>query len=285
MIPFCRVSALSQAVVRAKVTAMRADIRLISTDFDGTLVGHPSDGRCVPALTDALTGFKAAGGLWAVNTGRSLAHAIEGIEIFRAPVEPDFLLTHEREIYRRGADGDWLDAGDWNRICNERHAELFHKSGAVFAQIHALLSGARDVTWINEDGQSCGLITSDEAVMARVAESLEALRAQFPKFNYQRNTIYLRFCHADYDKGAVLGELCRQLGLMADEVFAAGDHFNDLSMLDPKYARHLACPANAIPQVKAAVTSAGGCVSGLRYGDGVAEALRRLEIKKPAAVC
>jgi len=260
-------------------------IRLISTDFDGTLVGHPGDGSCVPELASALSDFKASGGLWAINTGRSLPHAIEGVEIFSAPVEPDFLLTHEREIYRRDVGGQWVAAGDWNRVCRERHAELLHESGGIFPRIRAMLDGARDVTWIREDGESIGLITSDETVMARVAAGLDTLRAEFPEFSYQRNTIYLRFCHVDYHKGASLGELCHQLGFEPDQVFAAGDHYNDLSMLDTKYAAHLACPANAIPEVRAAVAAAGGCVAGSRHGTGIAEALRRLEIKRPAAVC
>lgn len=263
---------------------MAAGIRLISTDFDGTLVGHPSDGRCVPALARALSEFKASGGLWAVNTGRSLAHAIEGVEIFGAPVEPDFLLTHEREIYHRDGYGGWKDLGDWNRISRERHSKLFHRSGFIFSQIHDLVADAPDVTWIEEDGHTAGLITSDETVMARVALSLDALRGAIPKFSYQRNTIYLRFCHADYHKGSVLGELCRIIGLQAGDVFAAGDHYNDLSMLHPKFAGHLACPANAIPEVKTAVASAGGCVSAKCFGEGVAAALRGAEIKKPAAV-
>jgi hydroxymethylpyrimidine pyrophosphatase-like HAD family hydrolase len=265
---------------------MAAGIRLLSTDFDGTLIGHPSDGRCAPALTQALSDFKASGGLWAVNTGRSLAHAIEGVEIFGAPIEPDFLLTHEREVYRRDATGAWQDFGDWNGISRERHAELFHRSGAIFAQIHSLVTGAPDVTLIEEEGHTAGLITSDEAVMARVAAGLDAMRDAIPKFSYQRNTIYLRFCHADYDKGSVLGELCRLLGMHPGEVFAAGDHYNDLSMLNPKFAAHLACPANAIAEVKSAVASTGGCVSSQRFGEGIASALTaamlRTEIKKPA---
>jgi len=263
-------------------------IRLLSTDFDGTLVGHPSDGRCSPALAAALTRFKATGGLWAINTGRSLMHTIEGVENLRAPVDPDFLLTHEREIYRRNAAGSWEDFGNWNRVCRERHAGLFERAGELFPRIHELVAGAQDVTLIDEDGHTAGLITSDEAVMARVAGSLDALRGAIPNFSYQRNTIYLRFCHTDYDKGAVLGELSRLLGLRADEVFAAGDHFNDVPMLDPKYARHLACPANAIAEVKSAVRAAGGTVSAKRFGDGVADALdRALSLggkKEPAAI-
>ncbi len=270
---------------------MAAGIRLLSTDFDGTLIGHPSDGRCIPALARALAGFKASGGLWAVNTGRSLAHAIEGLEIFHAPVEPDFFLTHERELYHRDpATGKWQDFGDWNRVARERHAELFHRSGTIFAQLQAFVAGMPDVTLIEEDGHTAGLITSDETTMALVAKGLDALRADFPDFSYQRNTIYLRFCHADYHKGSVLRELCRLLAVPAAEVFAAGDHFNDLSMLDPKVAGHLACPANAIAEVKSAVTAAGGWVSGRRFGEGIAAALAAVlrapkkTRKKPAAV-
>ncbi len=267
---------------------MAAGIRLISTDFDGTLIGHPSDGRCVPALARTLFEFKSSGGLWAVNTGRSLAHAIEGLQIFDAPVEPDFLLTHERELYHRDTAGKWRDYGDWNRISRENHAMLFQRSGAIFARIHELIAGASDVTLIEEDGHTAGLITSDEAVMARVADSLDVLRETSPKFSYQRNTIYLRFCHADYHKGSVLSELCRLLGLEAGGVFAAGDHYNDLSMLQPKFAAYLACPANAIPEVKSAVASAQGTISVHGFGEGIAcalaAALQRVETKKPAAV-
>ena len=264
---------------------MAEGIKLISTDFDGTLIGQPSDGRCVPALARVLSDFKAAGGLWAVNTGRSLAHAIEGIELFGAPVEPDFLLTHEREIYQRDDAGGWRDFGDWNRISRERHAEIFHRSGVIFTRVRQLIAGARDVTWIDEDGHPAGLITSDDAVMGRVADRLDTLRATTPKFSYQRNTIYLRFCHADYHKGATLGELSRLLGLETMQVFAAGDHYNDLSMLHPGFAGHLACPANAILEVKAAVASAGGSISAQDFGEGIAEALNAVlqREKKPAA--
>jgi HAD superfamily hydrolase (TIGR01484 family) len=255
-----------------KLCGMR--IRLISTDFDGTLVGHPGDGSCVPELASALSGFKASGGLWAINTGRSLEHVLEGVSLLGAPVEPDFLLTHEREIYHRDALGNWRDFGDWNRICRERHAELFLRSGPVFDRIHALVDATRDVTLIYErESGPAGLITSDEEVMDRVTASLDAIRTEFPDFHYQRNTIYLRFCHRNYDKGSALGELSRLLEIEAADIFAAGDHYNDLPMLSGKYARHVGCPANAIPEVKRSVRNAGGHISAKSCGAGVAETL------------
>ncbi len=263
-------------------------IRLISTDFDGTLVHHPSDGRCVPPLAEALAAFKASGGLWAVNTGRSLEHTVEGITLFAAPVEPDFLLTHEREIWHRDEDGVWKDFGDWNRLCRQRHAELFTRAADIFRRVRALLAHAHDVNLIEENGTPSGLITADESVMDRVAASLDAMRDEVPKFHYQRNTIYLRFCHADYNKGSALAELGRLTNLSRDEIFAVGDHFNDLSMLDGRYAAHVACPANAIPPVQAAVLAAGGRVARQSFGAGSAEALttalRESAQKKPAAV-
>ena len=70
-------------------------LRLLSTDFDGTLIEHFSDGRCTPEFAEVLLQHKKQGGVWAVNTGRGLVHAMEGVEKFQAPVQPDFLLTNE----------------------------------------------------------------------------------------------------------------------------------------------------------------------------------------------
>ena len=110
--------------------------------------------------------------------------------------------------------------------------------------------------------------------MNRVTEFIEQARTKQPKFNYQRNTVYLRFCHADYHKGAALAELARLIDISRDNIFAAGDHHNDISMLDGKVAAMPACPANAIDEVKGAVRNAGGYVAKSEHGAGVHEALR-----------
>jgi hydroxymethylpyrimidine pyrophosphatase-like HAD family hydrolase len=85
--------------------------------------------------------------------------------------------------------------------------------------------------------------------------------------------VYLRFCHADYHKGAALAELGRLIEVPRENIFAAGDHHNDISMLDGRVAAMPACPANAIDEVKAAVRAAGGYVAQKQHGAGVYEAL------------
>jgi hydroxymethylpyrimidine pyrophosphatase-like HAD family hydrolase len=91
--------------------------------------------------------------------------------------------------------------------------------------------------------------------------------------DYQRNTVYLRFCHVDYHKGAALAELARLLEVSRENIFASGDHHNDISMLDGRVAGMPSCPANAIEEVKSAVRAAGGYVAEKQHGAGVYEAL------------
>src|SRR5260370_15048713 len=110
--------------------------------------------------------------------------------------------------------------------------------------------------------------------MDRGTEFIEPTRRQQPKFHYPRNTLYLRFCHADYHKGEALAELARLIDIRRENICAAGDHHNDISMLDGKVAAMPACPANAIAEVKDAVRNAGGYVAKSEHGAGVHEALR-----------
>ena len=74
-------------------------------------------------------------------------------------------------------------------------------------------------------------------------------------------------------KGA-LAELARLTEIPRETIFACGDHHNDLSMLDGRYAALPACPANAIPEVKEAVRRADGWVAEKEAGAGVHEARR-----------
>jgi len=108
----------------------------------------------------------------------------------------------------------------------------------------------------------------------RATKFIDQAKAHEPKFHYQRNTIYLRFCHADYHKGAALAELSRLTEIPREVIFAAGDHHNDISMLDGRYAAFPACPANAIDAVKSAVRGSGGRVAEKEFGAGVHEALQ-----------
>jgi len=253
---------------------MSLRIQLLSTDFDGTLVSHagepPLDRECM-ALIHELQG---AGATWAINTGRSVDLLESGLANFEIPIRPDFILTTERDVFRPGGNGDkWEPFGDWNDRCARDHAELFSSAQPVLAEVVDFVTQETKARLIYDSGRLEGLAAENEEEMEHIAGFIEQARVAHPKFDYQRNGIYLRFCHADYHKGAALAELARLIEVPRDNIFAAGDHHNDISMLDGKVAAMPSCPANAIGEVQSAVRRAGGYVAQQEHGAGVYEAI------------
>jgi len=62
-------------------------IKLLSTDFDGTLVNHFEQPPIVPDLIALLGNLRRAGIYWAINTGRDLGHIVHGLDEFAFPVD------------------------------------------------------------------------------------------------------------------------------------------------------------------------------------------------------
>jgi HAD superfamily hydrolase (TIGR01484 family) len=253
---------------------MSSKIRLLSTDFDGTLVAHGNDPVLDRGCMECIKRLQESGVIWAINTGRSVDLLESGLTDFEFPVHPDFILTSERDVFRPSSNGGkWEPFGDWNERVARKHAELFHSAESVLAEVVDFVNQKTKARLLYHSAGLEGLIAESEEELDRVTKFIDRARAKQPKFHYQRNTVYLRFCHADYHKGAALAELSRLLEISRQEIFAAGDHHNDVSMLDGRFAAMPACPANAIPEVKEAVKSAGGFVASKECGAGVHEAL------------
>ena len=253
---------------------MCAKIQLLSLDFDGTLVSHAGEPVLNSQCMELIRGLQEDGTIWAINTGRSVDLLESGLVDFSFPIRPDFILTNERDVFRPGQNGGkWEAFGDWNERCAREHADLFNSSRSVLAEVVGFVSQKTKARVIYETNEPIGLIANNEEEMDRVTEFIEQARTRQPKFNYQRNTVYLRFCHTDYHKGAALAELSRLIDVPREKIFAAGDHHNDISMLDGQFAALPSCPANAIREVKYAVRAAGGYVAQNEYGAGVHEAL------------
>jgi len=248
-------------------------IKLISTDFDGTLYSD-LEARPIPrVLEETLGELQAQGAKWIINTGRDMSSLMEALERADLGIRPDYLVLVEREIHVN-QNSSYVALEEWNRPCLEAHAE-------VFARVQADLP--RLVSWIHsrfqaqiyEDAYSPFCLIAGTNVEADVIHKyLSDYCLRVPNLTVVRNDIYARLSHSAYNKGTALEEVSRRLRLSSREVFAAGDHWNDLPMLLRKYARWLAAPANAVDIVKTAVREQGGYVSQLSCGRGVAEAIK-----------
>jgi HAD superfamily hydrolase (TIGR01484 family) len=253
---------------------MHLPIQLLSIDFDGTLVSRVSepvfDAKCIEVIRE----LQKAGTVWAINTGRSVDLLEKGIAEFALPIRPDFILTTERNVFRPGKNGNqWEPFGDWNQRCARDHADLFLSARSVLAEFVDFVANQTTARLIYNSEELEGLAAESEEEMDRITDFVRQARASHPKLDYQRNGIYLRFCHADYHKGAALAELARLLDVARENIFAAGDHHNDVSMLDGRFAAMPSCPANAILEVQYAVRHAAGYVAQKDHGAGVHEAL------------
>jgi len=253
-------------------------IRLLSTDFDGTLIGHEPDARTAASLAKALSALREQGAVWAVNTGRQLWFALEGLEHARLPHDPEFVLSSEKDIFRRIGEGDWEAFGEWNAQSERRTVELLGRAGHVLEAVRGMADRDKSVEILYENGRVAGLMTADTDTMERVARKVRDLAADVPDFSFNHNMVWMRFTHREIHKGSALSELARLLGIPREDVLAVGDSHNDIPMLDGSSAAMVACPANAVAEVKNLVRAAGGYVSPHSWGEGVADAIRHFSV-------
>lgn len=257
----------------SRIIHMPSPIKLLSTDFDGTLFAEFENPPIPHSLQELIAELQASGAKWAINTGRDMSNLMEALARGGISVEPDYLVLVEREIHFHH-NSSYVAFEEWNAKCTQCHAELFTRVLPDLPKI---------VSWINsrfhariyEDPYSpfC-LIAGNNGDADFIHAYLEEYAKGIPNLTVVRNDVYARFSHTAYNKGTALAELSARLGLTPADVFAAGDHLNDLPMLNHTYARWLAAPSNAVPEVKTAVLRQNGFVSNSSHGNGVADAIK-----------
>lgn len=247
-------------------------LKLISTDFDGTLHAEHEDPAVPHDLQDLIGSLQSRGAKWVINTGRDLSSLMETLGRARLRIKPDYVIVVEREIYWHH-DAQYIDLASWNEQCRQMHADLFARVRDDVPRL-AQWVNRRKRAMVYEDSYSPFCIIADHnEEMDAIQEMLEAYCVEVPGLAVVRNDVYARFSHVAFNKGTALAELGRLLGVTADETFAAGDHYNDIPMLSGLYAKCIACPENSIPPVKELVRQQNGYVSHQPWGHGVARGL------------
>jgi hydroxymethylpyrimidine pyrophosphatase-like HAD family hydrolase len=247
-------------------------IRLLSTDFDGTLFAEFENPPIPVRLQELIADLQSRGAKWAINTGRDMSSLMEALARSGIEIEPDYLVLVEREIFVHH-DSQYLPLEPWNSECHACHREVFTRVRPDLPRLIQWIE-QRFHARIYEDPYSplC-IIAAHNRDMDEIHGFLDGYCSSLPELTVVRNDVYARFSHVGYSKGTALAELSRQLGIGPEQVFAAGDHLNDLPMLTRRYAHYLAAPANAVPEVRRQLELEGGRVSEQLHGYGIAEVL------------
>ncbi|HMP82221.1 MAG TPA: HAD hydrolase family protein [Verrucomicrobiota bacterium] len=253
---------------------MSPPIKLVSTDFDGTLFAEFEMPPIPPSIVKLIGDLQRCGTKWVINTGRDMSSLMESLARARIPIQPDYLVLVEREIHRH--DGVRYKGDEqWNAACAADHAELFARVRNDVPRLMDWVNSRYNATVYEDAFSPFCLIAGSNGDADEIHRFLDDYARTVPHLTVVRNDVYARFSHADYNKGTALAEIARQINVSPSEIFAAGDHLNDLPMLSRRYAHWLAAPANAMPETKNAVLRENGFVSDLPTGDGVADALER----------
>jgi hydroxymethylpyrimidine pyrophosphatase-like HAD family hydrolase len=246
---------------------------IVSTDFDGTLTSPSEPGVLSPEFTHWLgLARKKSRVTWIINTGRSWEGLSAELERRNAPVWPDWVALVEREIYRVRNKSAWSHAS-WNDRCTRTHARLFEKTKILWQKMRADFHPIENLQLIKDIGCPLGLIAHSEKQADELEIEILKRISPYPELILIRNSIYFRFGHGDFTKGSCLREIAAQEGAGPSECFAAGDHFNDLTMLNQSSARYLCCPSNSVEKVKTQVRLEQGYVSKFAESKGVVEGL------------
>jgi hydroxymethylpyrimidine pyrophosphatase-like HAD family hydrolase len=199
----------------------------------------------------------------------------------KAPIWPDWVVAVEREVWlvrdRRGVG--WFE---WNRKCELLHAQLFETVGPFWKLVEDYISRHTKAKLVEDPGSPLGIIASCEEEADEISAYITPLLKNWPMLVAVRNSIYFRFSHKLYHKGACLEAIANGIGVLPPQIMAVGDHMNDLPMLDRRYAHHLACPANAVDEVKHKVRAQGGHVASSDVAEGTVEAWDRFFPRKAA---
>jgi len=251
---------------------MSLPIKLISTDFDGTLHADFENPPVPLDLQQLIGDLQSQGAKWVINTGRDLSSVMEGIARARLTIKPDYLVVVEREIYCHEAS-QYISSHAWNDGCKQAHAELFGRVRQDVARLIDWVNKRFTATLYEDDYSPFCLIADTNEDADAIQTFLEEYCEEVPNLSLVRNDVYARFSHSRYNKGTALAEVARQLGIKREETFAAGDHLNDIPMLSGDYAACTVCPDNAIPFIKELVRKSGGYISHQPWGHGVARGL------------
>src|ERR1035441_5042657 len=187
-------------------------IKLISTDFDGTLFAEFEAPPVPLALQTLIARLQGQGAKWVINTGRDLSSLMETLGRAHLLVKPDFLVLVEREIYGH-RHSQYVEDAAWNRDCDKAHAKLFRLVRADVPRLRAWVKERFDAIFYEDAYSPFCLVAerNDEAEI--IHEYLTDYCRTVPHLALVRNDVCSRFSHADFNKGTTLAEIARQLGV------------------------------------------------------------------------
>jgi Cof subfamily protein (haloacid dehalogenase superfamily) len=221
---------------------MKFDNVLIASDFDGTLKND--DGVITDDVREAIQSFIKNGGLFTVCTGR----IYQGFHLYdpgyiNAPVllgngAMAYDYENKKIIFNDAIGEEGLDAVkdvlshfpnipiefyNIDKVCainlNKHSEQHFTSQGIGFHNISSPDDAPLPWTKVMIAAHGC-------------SKEIQDILENHPEINYLKTTgNFVEILKKGVDKGTGLLKLAKSLGVSSDDVYAAGDGYNDVEML------------------------------------------------------
>jgi len=247
--------------------------RLIALDFDGTSAVYEPRMALHPGIVDVLAQVRGSGGGWVLNSDRYTDTLLAIARLLPADLQPEAVLSAQRFIHLRAGNGLFEPLQPWNESRMELHRSLWRELSPRFEEWQRAIEAdftVRDCV-VND------LVFAYMVPAAQNAQLRERMRAcirPWPHAQLSGNHEWSFILHADFSKAGLLEHYCAVSGIAPEKIIAVGDGFNDITMLDASLTPHVGCPADACPEVLAAVGNGGGYIAGRGGPEGTIDVIR-----------
>jgi len=257
-----------------------ADIRLISLDFDGTILVYDDPaGVFHPDVIELLNSLDTKGIRWCANSGRDFKDQISVLDRSCArglKHMPDALICSESVVYvRDGAQYQSLEP--WNAKAHEGlrdcHARVQQR---LDSQLTYIQKTYLPISTMIGDLFTAFFVHDKDDLPIKLFNDLKRFLDGLEGVMLTRNGGWVAVMHDELGKGQALKAYANFINLPNCHILAVGDQYNDLPMLILEVARHVGCPGDAIAEVRQAVNKAGGHVAKSHGPLGTIEVIKTL---------
>jgi HAD superfamily hydrolase (TIGR01484 family) len=253
-----------------------SDIRLLTIDLDGTLVGPTNQYFVCMEFQEKINQFLSrTGAKWAICTGRpQRGYKTHFKPMLKMGIRPDFVVTRDAYIFTVTPQGWMIPHLRWNLLIRRkmlRHNTMVRDTLSEWYELFSKWDfGITKRVWTTR--RLIFHFDSEEAA-SRVFALLQSKAEKLPHIRVRHLDAVVWVEAEVISKGLAVLRLSELIGVRPAQILAVGDGRNDISMMSPDVARMTGCPRNAKPEVVELVHENAGHIAKSRNLSGAIEVL------------
>jgi hydroxymethylpyrimidine pyrophosphatase-like HAD family hydrolase len=243
-----------------------ANIRLIATDLDGTLIGSTNEFPLYNKFREQVNSLRRENNaVWAACTGRSLRSFRQFFApMFMMQIVPDFVIVRHAYIYglSRLSVIPYRPHLIWNiRIRYLLWVNQLCAKDAIDEWYHMIRTAFPQLQSIRKSSTRLRIHLDSEEAASSAAELLTEKAMPYKHLQVFRYLSEVDVMSIPFTKGLALSELAAHIGVPPEHILAVGNGHNDISMMEANVAGMTGCPSNSEVEVMEAVHSRKGHIA------------------------